>query len=181
VRIFVPRGTGIVGRRAPQRAMLDDFALGRDNGGIVYSPGHRVEGTAIVVDPSLELDSYIHEREDAGDARLATSVYLLDKGVWTHVDVWASPDGDPVMELPLSSRFPGYFSRRISPLRANELQRCEIVSPECEVVGTVVYVSVRRTDGRGTEYGWKPASTSNRRAVLTTKLEAIGKLPHFAV
>jgi len=177
VRIFVPKGTGIVGRRAPQRAMLDDFALGRDNGGIVFSPGHRVEGTAIVVDPSPDLDAYIHERQNAGDAKLSTSVYLVDKKLWTHVDAWASPDGDPVMELPLSSRFPGYFSRRIQT-KPNEIQRCEIVSPESEVVGTVVYVAIRRREG-GTEYGWHPLSTSNRKTVLSTKLEAVAKLPHF--
>lgn len=176
MRIFVPRGTGIVGRRAPQRATLDDFALGR-NGGIVFAPGHRVEGTAIVVDPSPELETYVAECEMKGDVKLAVSVWLPDKGTRTHVDVWAAPEGEPVMELPLSSRFPGYFSRRVEP-KPNELQRCEIVSPECEVVGTVVYVAIRRREG-GTEYGWRPLSTSNRKTVLTTKLDAVAKLPHF--
>lgn len=178
MRIFVPRGTSIPGRRAPQRAILDDFALGSENGGIVYCPGHRVEGIAIVVDHSRELEAFIDEREDAGDAKLALSVYLTDKGVWTHVDVWASPDGPSVFELPLSSRFPGYFSRRVGP-QHREHQRCEILSPESEVVGVVAYVSVARR-GSGTEYGWIPVGRrSNRKLELTSKLDAVAKLPYF--
>lgn len=178
MRIFVPRGTAIPGRRAPQRAMLDGFAP-RDGGGITYAPGRRIEGVAIVVDPSPELDAYIHSREDRDEVRLGLSVYLSDKGVWTHVDVWASPDAAPAMELPLSSRFPGYSSRRIAPKAGNELQRCEILDPEARIVGEVVYLAIRRKGG-GVEYGWSPSKpTSNRKVVLSTKLDAIAKLPHF--
>ncbi len=78
--------------------------------------------------------------------------------------------------IPVSTTLlPGFTSARAFAGR-NEDARARVYGPDRRCIGDVVYTRRRLTAG-GTEYGWRPAGSP--RAKLTTKVDAIRRLPAF--